>query len=252
MLSILAVDVGNTNIKYATICGGEIGEVRLHPTIEFQSAAQEIAEIGLPVALCSVRREATEEIKSALSARGLPLHVEITSDLSHPVRGFYPGMGADRIAMAAGAVAQVESACPVAVVGLGTGTTITTVSADRKFHGGLTSLGLGPICQTLQNALPQLPPIEPMRFQQLLPGRDVYSALLNGTISGHVGMVEYWVEFFKKELGDQLIVYASGGWSELIGSLTKRIDRVDRLLTFKGIWAIAKDHAGEPLMKKPR
>lgn len=239
-MKYLAVDVGNTKIKYAII-DGDIGSITRGATTEIDSIAEEIAQVRLPVALASVRPGAADKIKSALDSQGGKLLVEIKSDIARPVTGFYTGMGADRIADVAGAWSFWATRRPVAVVGLGTGTTITTVDSDGVFQGGLTTLGLGPICKTLTEALPALPPIDPKQVGTVKPGFDVYSALCHGTVAAHIGLIEHWVKIFKEKLGHELRIVATGGWSELIGAKTKCIDHVEPLLTFQGIKAIVAD-----------
>lgn len=237
LLKYLAVDVGNTNIKFAII-DGDIGSITSGATAMIDTVAEEVAAIGLPVALCSVRPGAADKIKSVLHKHCGSLLIEIKSDIQRPVSGFYAGMGADRIADVAGAWGESDQQRPVAVIGMGTGTTITTVGADGIFRGGLTTLGLGPICKTLTEALPALPPIDPKQVSEVQPGFDVYSALCNGTVAAHIGLIEQWVKIFKEKLGDDLMVVATGGWSELIGPMTQCIDQVEPALTFKGIRTI--------------
>ncbi len=236
-MKYLAVDVGNTNVKFATV-DGAISGITSGATAEIDSVAEEIARVGLPVALCSVRPGAADKIKAAILKQGGSLLLEIKCDIQRPVSEFYTGMGADRIAAVAGAWDQYARQRPVAVIGLGTATTITTVGKDGRFCGGLTTLGLGPICKSLTEALPALPPIDPANVTSVEPGFDVYSALCNGTVGAQVGLIEYWVKMFKQRLGEELLVVATGGWSELISPMTQYIDQVDPMLTFKGIRTI--------------
>ncbi len=239
-MKLLIVDVGNTDIKRAVATGDTLGEVTRNPTKDIGRIAEEIANAGMPVALSCVRPAAADVIKAALSNCGVPLVVEVNANVTDPVSGFYAGMGADRVANIAGAWTELGRASPVAVVALGTGTTITAVSADGRFSGGFTTLGLGPICQSLTEALPALPAIDPNDVSDLNPGFDVYSALCRGTVAGHVGLIEKWVSILGAELGPGMMVVATGGWSQLIGPMTTCIERIDPLLTLKGILAIAR------------
>ncbi len=236
-MKYIAVDVGNSDIKIATI-DGEIGEIERSPTSNVDMVAEEVAQRNLPVALCAVRPGAAEKFKSALNRYDGSLLLEVNRTITRPVSGFYEGMGADRIADVAGARALYGRDRAIAVVGLGTGTTITTIDADGVFSGGLTTLGLGPICKTITEALPALPPIDPRTVVDVIPGFDVYSALCHGTVAAHVGLVEYWVKIFKDQLGQDLVIVATGGWSELIGKFTSSINHVNPLLTFEGIQSI--------------
>ncbi len=239
-MQLLIVDVGNTDVKLVVATGDTLGEVTRTPTNEIERIAEDIASAGLPVALSCVRPHAADLIRAALVRCGTPLVLEVKASVSYPVSGFYTGMGADRIADVAAAWTEEGGTTAVAVVGLGTGTTITAVSAEGRFIGGFTTLGLGPICRSLTAALPALPEIDPRGVVDLQPGLDVYSALCRGTVVGHVGLIEKWVNVLRGELGPQMVVVATGGWSQLIGSLTPCVQRIDPLLTLKGILTIAR------------
>jgi type III pantothenate kinase len=157
------------------------------------------------------------------------------------VSGFYSGMGSDRIADIIAAWSEFGQKTPVAVIGLGTATAITAASADGKFRGGFTTLGLEPLCQSLTTALPALPPIDPRKVSDIKPRFDVYNALCSGTVAGYLGIIEKWVSILKDELGSDLTVIATGGWSEFIGPKTNCVHKIDPLLTVKGILAIARN-----------
>ncbi len=239
-MEILAVDVGNSEIKRAIILDGKIDTVTRDPTTEINRVAEEIAFGHLPVALASVRIDASNRIKTALEDQGRKLALEISSKIDNPVSGFYSGMGADRIADISAAWSEYDGKRPVVVIGLGTATTVTSSSTSGMFKGGFITLGLGAVCSALTEALPELPAIDPRQAKTLEPGTDVYSSICRGTVSAHVGIVEEWITVFKRTLGDDLAVVATGGWSELIGPMCCCVEKVDPLLTLRGIWTLAK------------
>lgn len=249
-MNLLAVDVGNTEIKRAIIENGAVGEIARVPSCKIDEVAEEIAFSDVPVVLCSVRKAATETIKTALLKSNRSLELEIDYLVDGPVSGFYKGMGADRIADIC-AAREKHPGKPVLVVGLGTATTCTAASSGGKFEGGFITLGLGPLCATLTNALPELPAIDPRQARSLEPGFDVYSSVCRGTVSAHVAMVEGWVTIFRKQIGADLVVVATGGWSETLAPLCSSIDEVDPYLTLKGIWTIAGANAERETRRVP-
>lgn len=239
-MKILAVDIGNTNIKRAVVDDGIVVSITRDPTANVELVAAQIAESDLHVALSSVRASAAQVIKLALEkSKSAQLLLEIDASIAEPVRGFYTGMGADRIADAASA-RVLKPGQPVAVIGFGTGTAITAITTDGDFAGGFTTLGLGPICKVLTDAIPALPAIDPRHVTDLNPGFDIYNALCRGTLAAHVGAIEKWVSILREQLGPSLYVVATGGWSETVAPLTPVIDHCDPLLTIKGIWEIAR------------
>ncbi len=245
-MNLLAVDVGNSEIKRAIISGGKIENIQRDATAEIGRVAKEIAAQEMPVALSSVRSQANYQINAALAEKGRKLCLLIDSSIQNPVRGFYDGMGADRIADICAAWAEYGGKRPVAVIGLGTATTITAANRDGVFSGGFITLGLGAICSALTDALPELPAIDPRQAKSLEPGTDVYSSICRGTVSAHIGIVEEWIRVFKNKMGDDTAVIATGGWSELIGSQCKLVDKIDTALTLRGIYTLAMASAVAP------
>ncbi len=238
-MKLLAVDVGNTEIKRAIIDNGVIGPVKRDPTKEIARVVQEIGFGQLPVGLCSVRKAATEQIKNVLSEKKIELICEVNDAVRNPVSGFYEGMGADRIAEIAAAWVKHDGK-PVLVVGLGTATTCSAASRAGIFKGGFITLGIGALCATLTEALPELPTIDPKNARSVEPGFDTYGSICRGTLSAHVGIVEEWIRMFREEIGDDLVAIATGGWSESIAPYCRSIDETDPLLTLRGIWEITK------------
>ncbi len=236
-MKLLVVDVGNTEIKSALIEDGVIGEVKRDYTCKIDRAVDEIASVELPVALCSVRKQTTEKIKDALKQKRKDLILEVDYQVDNPVFGFYDGMGADRIADISAAWTKHQGK-PVLVIGLGTATTCTAATSTGKFEGGFITLGLGPLCASLTESLPELPSIDPRQARSLEPAFDVYSSVCRGTVSAHIGIIETWVTLFRRQIGSDLVVVATGGWSKLLAPLCLSIDEVDPHLTLKGIWTI--------------
>jgi pantothenate kinase type III len=238
-VKLLAVDVGNTEVKRAVIDNGVVGELQRDLCAEIDRVAGEIALQDLPVALSSVRKQAGQTIKTALAAQKKKLAAEVDHLVTNPVSGFYTGMGADRIADICAAWTKYQGT-PVLVIGLGTATTCTAASSAGVFKGGFITLGLGPLCAALTISLPELPAIDPRQAISLEPGFDVYSSVCRGTVCAHVAIVEGWITQFRRQIGSDLVIIATGGWSEVLAPHCSSIDEVDPFLTLKGIWTVAR------------
>ena len=66
-------------------------------------------------------------------------------------------------------------------------------------------------------------------------GRNTPHAMQSGLIFGYVGLVEGMVARFRKELGPDMKVIATGGLTEIIARETKVIDIVAPWLTLDGL-----------------
>ena len=59
-----------------------------------------------------------------------------------------------------------------------------------------------------------------------------------GIVYGHVALIEGMVARFKAELGGEAQVVATGGYAQLMASLTSVIDHVNPHLTLQGLQII--------------
>ena len=66
-------------------------------------------------------------------------------------------------------------------------------------------------------------------------GRTTLTNLQSGMFHGYVGMVTNVVKRMKQELGGDALVVATGGMAVLIAEESKVIDKLDGLLTLKGL-----------------
>ena len=86
-------------------------------------------------------------------------------------------------------------------------------------------------------------PLLQMQGQTDKLGFDTESHMRNGVFVGHCGLVRQWLKTARKAAGDKVIRVATGGWSEAVSAAFpegKVFDVVDRDLTLKGIFILAK------------
>ena len=76
-------------------------------------------------------------------------------------------------------------------------------------------------------------------------GRNSIASLQSGLIFGHVGLVEYLVQRFKEELGQDAHVIATGGLAPLIARETTVFKAVNQDLTLIGLRMIYDLNARE-------
>ena len=80
----------------------------------------------------------------------------------------------------------------------------------------------------------KLPRIELQRPPSVI-GRNTIHAMQSGLLFGYVSMVEGMVERFRRELGPQMKVIATGGLAEVIAQETDVIQIIAPWLTLDGL-----------------
>lgn len=245
MNKLLAVDIGNSNTKYGYFVDGVLVERRVHSTAEIeQCATAQILNETFPVAISSVVPPAEETLRSLLSNHEM---ISISAAEQTVLTGMALTMGADRVADAVAAwKIHGKGRRPVIVIGLGTATTMLSISASGHVEGGFIAPGLGQTLAALHQQTALLPLLD-MAGQTIELGCDTETHMRNGVFVGHIGLVREWQALAKKELGKELgkkaLTVATGGWSEAISAASKSskriFDIVDPSLTLKGIHLLA-------------
>lgn len=144
-------------------------------------------------------------------------------------------VGADRLANAA-AVAGLRENLPAIVVDFGTAVTFDIIADGPAYVGGVIAPGLDLMRDYLHQRTALLPQID-LREPPAAIGRSTIDAMLSGAVHGYRGLVREILARVTDELGSTRppTVIATGGHAELIAAGLPEIDRVDPLLTMRGI-----------------
>ncbi len=246
---ILTMDVGNTNIKVALFEGSEMKKYwRLSTTKSYTSD-----EIGfLLTGLFTHEGYSTEDVEGIVMSSVVPT---INYTLEHMCKNYFgktpmmvaPGiktginlkyenpreLGSDRIANAV--AAQAEYGGPCIFIDFGTATTFGAIDAQGSFLGGCICPGLKLTSEALVSGTAKLPRFELVKPESVI-GRTTLSNLQAGVIYGYIGQVDYLVRRFRKELNapDALVV-ATGDMALMVAEETGIIDKLDGILTLKGL-----------------
>jgi type III pantothenate kinase len=162
-----------------------------------------------------------------------PLVVDAGVRTGVPVRYDNPReVGADRVVDAA--AVRVLYGIPACVVDFGTATTFDGISSEGEYLGGAIAPGIGIAAQALFERTAKLPRVELVRPPSVI-GRNTAHSIQAGLLFGYVGLVEGVVARFKRELGPETQVIATGGLAQLIADETEVIDVVDPWLTLHGL-----------------
>ena len=103
-----------------------------------------------------------------------------------------------------------------------------------EFLGGTICPGIKLSSEALVTGTAKLPRFELTRPDTVI-GRTTLSNLQSGMYYGYVGLVRNIVRKIRQELGEEAYVVATGGMALMIAEESKVIDKLDGLLTLKGL-----------------
>jgi type III pantothenate kinase len=244
----LAIDIGNTNITL-----GVYDRDRLTATWRIATVHDRMAdEYGIMLLqLMAHRGIAPGEVNGAAIASVVPaltgVFRRVCGDyLNHDPLVVDPGVktgvkvryenprevGADRIVDCA--AVQAKYGGPACVVDFGTATTFDAISREGDYLGGAIAPGIGIAAEALFSRASKLYRVEIAPPQKAI-GPNTVSAMQSGIFYGYVGLVEGLVARFRRELGDDMQVIATGGLAEVVARETAVIQHVDPWLTLEGL-----------------
>jgi type III pantothenate kinase len=253
---LLAIDAGNTNVKFALVKKGTIVRgwrlatdarrtadeyaVWLLQLLEIDGYRREdvdavIIATVVPRATHNLVVLAEKYFKVApLIAGRAPVDWGIELDVAEP-----HALGADRACNAI--AAHALHAGHLIVISFGTATTVDWVSASGAYKGGIIAPGINLSLDALVAATAKLPriAIEAPADSSVI-GRTTESQMLIGVYWGYVGMMEGLIARMKAEIGAPASVVATGGLAPLFESHAHLFDAVEPDLALRGLVLLAK------------
>lgn len=211
----LAIDRGNTSVKFSVLEGGKVvlTERFERLTAEIVSAYKKRFDIG-GVIYSSVAGNDTEEI--ALLESVFDRCLVLNSSLPMPLSIDYATphtLGADRMAVAVGALAAYPGR-DLLVVDSGTAITLDLVTADGCFRGGNIAPGIATRFASLSEHCARLPLLDAEGDIPLV-GYDTATAIRSGVVMGVVAQVRQMYADLKADY-PQLLVVLTGGDCHII------------------------------------
>jgi type III pantothenate kinase len=244
----LAIDIGNTNIALGVYEGERIRATWRLATVHDRMAdeygialLQLLAHRGIGpeqitgAAIASVVPTLTGTFRSACVeyVNQDPLVVDTGVKTGVRIRYENPrDVGADRVVDCA--AVQAKYGGPACVVDFGTATTFDAISGEGDYLGGAIAPGIGIAAEALFARASKLYRVEIAPPPRAV-GTNTVSAMQAGIFFGYVGLVEGLVDRFRKELGANMKVIATGGLAELVAKETQVIQHVDLWLTLDGL-----------------
>jgi type III pantothenate kinase len=259
---LLAIDAGNSNVKFALFEGAELKALwRVHSdpsrTSEEYAAllAPLFAECGLKfdvidgVVIGSVVPRATPHLSAlATDHFGTSPYIASASTAVGIAVEYEPptSLGIDRLA---DAVAAAEFAgSPAIAVDLGTATTFNVVAPGAngpRFIGGAIAPGAGVLAETLSSRAAQLPAVGLIKPPTVIAQNSIH-ALQSGLFYGYASMIDGIVSRLRDELGDTTcpVIATGGGATEMLIAECRTITRIEPHLTLHGLRLLYERRSG--------
>ncbi|MBN1367687.1 MAG: type III pantothenate kinase [Dehalococcoidales bacterium] len=256
---LLAVDIGNTNIKLGIFDGD-----KLRATLHLATHTDHMPDEYAVVIFNLLRHYGIEisHIKAGAISCVVPPLLTIFGELFERYFGIQPlaigpgvktgvrirfentrEVGGDRISNTAGALSLYKP--PIIAVAMGTATVFDTISRDKEYLGGAVAPGIAIAAEALYSRTAALPRVELLRPKKAI-GTNTVAAMQSGIIFGYAGLIDGIVTRIQEELGEKATVVATGGYSGIIAKEAKTIDKVNPNLTLVGIKVIYDANRAQP------
>ncbi len=249
-MTFLAIDVGNTRLKWALYAAPHPGAKLLHQGAVFVETIEELAEhhwktlgepasmLGCVVAGDAVRRRVEEQLElwdvEPHWVVPSPREAGLTNGYDHPSR-----LGADRWVALAGARSRVLAATaqgaqprPALVVMVGTAVTVDALDAEGHFLGGLILPGFGLMLRALEmgTAGLKVPTGEVVDFPT-----NTSDALMSGGSNALAGAIERQARRLRERTGAEPLLLMTGGAAVKLAPITDLpFETIDTLI-FEGL-----------------
>lgn len=249
---LLAIDVGNTNAKFALFDGTELLARWRIATDDRRTADEYVVWLDQLLRIAGYDRSAVDAViistvvpralhnlrllahnyfgVDALIAGRDPVNWGIALKVDEP-----QSVGADRAVNAISAQA-IEPGKDKLVISFGTATTLDHIGPDGAYLGGIIAPGVNLSLEALVAAAAKLPriAIETPATPSVI-GRTTESQMLIGVYWGYVSMMEGLIGRMKSEIGKPLTIIATGGLAALFQEQAHLFDRIEPDLTLNGL-----------------
>ena len=245
-MTFLAVDIGNTRLKWAQYASPQPGATLLAHGAVFLEAIDDLAEnewralpaptsmLGCIVAGDGVKRRAEEQLElwdvSPAWVVSSPHACGVTNGYEHPGR-----LGVDRWVALIGAWHRVlarGAPRPALVIMVGTAVTVDALDHTGRFLGGLILPGFGLMLRALEMGTAGLkaPTGEIVDFP-----KNTSDALMSGGADAIAGAIDRMYRKLKARTGQDPVLVMSGGASVKLAPITDLPFEAVETLIFEGL-----------------
>lgn len=241
--TILAIDVGNTNVHWCYVKEGEIiGSYKRNKHTELSLIPwEEIKKQNYPVVIAGALTHMNDAVKEIAEDHKIKF-IEITIDRQNMIKSTYPTLGIDRVCNLIASLKSFPKAdCPIVVFDFGTATTMTTCDHKGNFLGGVITTGCEIELKAISSKTLSLPHVELAKEQKITKlspiSRSTEDSILHGALISQLALIDYYLRLFKQEVKSEPKVVFTGGNAPIISRFyDKKCDLYDPHLTIKGIY----------------
>jgi type III pantothenate kinase len=218
---LLAIDVGNTNIKAAVFEGNTLVNKAIFHSSKFVQEIEKIIEKYPAIKNMIVASVGKKDKNEFLCfTNQLEVHF-ISSDDSFPFQNKYSTpktLGIDRMVLAAGAVLSYPNQNRL-IIDAGTCVTYDFVDQNNNYLGGAISPGIQLRYDALHNytaKLPLLSKVEPSHFIGNSTDQSIHSGIINGLTLEIEGFVDLYSNKYQN-----FIIILTGGDADFLAKRLK-------------------------------
>lgn len=248
---ILAIDIGNTNIVLGCIDREKTHFIERLSTVRTKTELEYAVDIKTVLDIYRVKRTELEGCILSSVVPQITNIVKLAAEkiLKKEVLVLGPGtktglniaidnpaqLGADLVA---GAVAGIEKySLPLAVIDLGTASTVSVIDEKKSYLGGMIFPGMGVALDALTEHTSLLGGIS-MEAPKHVIGKNTIDCMKSGVIYSNAAAIDGVIERIEDELGQPVTVVATGGLAKKIIPYCKKKINLDEDLLLKGLLAI--------------
>jgi type III pantothenate kinase len=238
---LLAIDIGNTSIKFGVFDDDRLTSKFVIPTKrEYTQSDIETAVNGKlndgfsGAVVSSVVPEIDKEFSQFISARFGVIARFVTTRDNFDLTFNYSIVEAGTDRLVNSFAASAKYGVPCIVIAFGTATTIDVIDRRREHLGGLIAPGPLTTAKALDLVASKLPEVEIAEPPGVISTTTV-TAIQSGVFYSQIGLVESSVPDIKSVIGNEARVIATGGFAHLIADKCGSVDVVDIDLTLDGL-----------------
>jgi len=259
---LLAIDIGNSSISIGVF---DISN-RLQPQIvsHFKITSKDLSADEYTVRINDFLLRNSVQVSSAVISSVVPSLTDALSRAAFNICGCDPflitsgirtgfgikiknpeQLGTDIVCNVAAAINLLDS--PIAILDMGTATTITVVDINKCVLGTIIIPGLKISLDALYDSAAQLSDISLNSSLEII-GRDTKSSICSGIINGNTLMIDGFIRNIREEIGikntgERLNLIATGGLCNLILPHLRNKFVFDENLTLYGmVYLYLKNH----------
>lgn len=248
---ILAIDIGNTNIVVGCIDREKTYFIERLSTVRTKTELEYAVDLKTVVDIYGIRETeiegciissvvpqitnavklATEKImKKEVMVLGPGVKTGLNIMMDNPGQ-----LGADLVANAVAGIAEYP--VPLAVIDMGTASTVSVVDEKKHYIGGMIYPGMGISLNALTANASQLSGIS-LDAPKRIIGKNTIECMKSGIIYSNAAAIDGIIDRIEEEMGQKLTVIATGGLAKKIVPHCKREIILDEVLLLKGLLVI--------------